>query len=92
MAQSQGCHSHTISKFPDFFPDLSPFFPDQSNKQILSHVCISMIIYHDNHHVNACICFKYQIFVKNGKFRMKCVEKYDASTEGVSKTFLNMLL
>ena len=24
------------------------------------------------------LCFKWEIFVKNGKFRMKCVEKYDA--------------
>ena len=28
--------------------------------------------------------FKLQIFVKNGKFRVKCVEKY-ASTKGTSR-------
>ena len=47
-----------------------------------------MIIYLNNHYVYACICFKYQIFVKNGKFRMKCVEKHDARAEGTSHKIL----
>ena len=38
----------------------------------------------------ACICFKWQIFVNKGKFGMKCIEKYDASAEGVSRKFLDM--
>ena len=51
-------------------------FPDQSNILKLRYLCISMIIYLNNHYMHACLCFKSQIFVKNSKFRMKCVEKY----------------
>ena len=29
---------------------------------------------------------------ENGKFRMKCVEKYDVSAEGASQNFLDMLI
>ena len=32
------------------------------------------------------------IFLKNSQFRMKCAEKYDASAEGVSRNFLDMLI
>ena len=47
-------------KIPWHIPDLSRFFPDHSwsNNQKLTHVCISMIIYLNNHGVHACICFK----------------------------------
>ena len=51
-----------------------------------------MITYLNNHDVHACKCCKLQIFVKNGKFSMKCVEKYDTSDEGVSRKFLDMLI
>ena len=37
-----------------------------------------------------CICFKEQIFVNKGKFRMKCVEKYDTSAKRSSRKFLDM--
>ena len=32
-----------------------------------------------------------KVFVKNGKFRMKCVEKYDVSVNGARPKFLDML-
>ena len=31
-------------------------------------------------------------FCENGKFRMKCVEKYDAGAKGASQNFLDMLI
>ena len=36
--------------------------------------------------------FEIANFCENGKFRMKCVEKYDASAEGASKKFWICLL
>ena len=51
-----------------------------------------MIIYLKNHNVHACICFKWQIIVKTTKFRVKCVERYDASAEDASLKFLDMLI
>ena len=33
-----------------------------------------------------------QIFVKNGKFRMKCVNKYEASAKGVSRNIFYLLI
>ena len=36
--------------------------------------------------------FQIAIFCENGKFRMKCVEKYDASAKGASRKFLDMLI
>ena len=48
-------------KIPRLFPDISPFFNDQSNTQKLTYLRISMIImikFLDNHYVHACICFK----------------------------------
>ena len=45
-----------------------------------------------NHYVHVCICFKWHFFVKNDKFRMKCVKKYNASTEGTSRKFLDMII
>ena len=51
-----------------------------------------MMIYLNNHYVHVCICFKKQIFVKNGKFRIKCVEKYDVNAKGVSGKVLDMLI
>ena len=30
-------------------------------------------------------------FVKNDKFRIKCIDKYDASAKGASRKFLDML-
>ena len=39
------------------------------------------------------VCFKIiHIFVKNDKFRMMCVEKYDASAEGARQKILEMLI
>ena len=32
------------------------------------------------------------MFVKNGQFKMKCIEKYDASPKGANRKFLNMLI
>ena len=46
----QGCHLYKISKFPD----LSPFFPDQSNIQQLRNVLIRMNIFL-NYHLCACL-------------------------------------
>ena len=51
-----------------------------------------MIMYLNYHGVHACICFKYQIFVKNDKFSMKCAENCDKSGEGASRNFLDMLI
>ena len=51
-----------------------------------------MIIYLNNHGVHACIWFKLQICVKNGKFSKKCVEKYNTSAKGASRKFLDMLI
>ena len=48
-----------------------------------------MIIYLNSHYVHACMCFKLQIFVTNGKSRIKCFEKYDVSTKGASQKFLD---
>ena len=31
-------------------------------------------------------------FCENGKFRMKCVEKYDATAKGASRKFLDILI
>ena len=51
-----------------------------------------MNIYLNYHYLHASICFIEQIFVENDKFRMKCVNKCDASTEGVSWKFLYLLI
>ena len=36
--------------------------------------------------------FEIAKFCENSKFRMKCVEKYDARAEGASRTFLDMFI
>ena len=36
--------------------------------------------------------FEIANFCENGNFRMKCVEKYDASAKGASQKFLNILI
>ena len=57
------------------------------------NACIIMIIYLINHYVHASLyMFQIAIFVKNRKFRMKCVDKYDASAEDASRKLLDMLI
>ena len=46
-----------------------------------------MMIYLNNRFVQALYMFQ---IANLCKFRMKCVEKYDASTEGASRNFLDM--
>ena len=79
-----GCHSYKISKFFYF----SCVFPVQSNIQKLRNVLICMNIYISELSLCACLyVFIEHIFVKNDKFRMKCVNKYDASAKDVSRNF-----
>ena len=46
------------------------------------------MIYLNNRFVHG--LYMFQIFVNKGKFRMKCIEKYDASAKGASRQFLDM--
>ena len=51
-----------------------------------------MIIYLINHYCTCLFMFQIANLCENGKVRMKCVEKYDASAEGATRKFLDMLI
>ena len=77
--------------FPLLFPWLLSIFPWPIKYTKIGHLRISMIIYLNNHLCAYLNMFQISNFCENRKFRIKCVEKYDASAEGASRICLDML-